>query len=71
MKSWKTTVCGIGMILSVVAAVVVALLDGDAETNPEWSSLQETLVNGLGLAGISFGGLLGVAARDNSKSNAS
>jgi len=69
MKSWKTTVLGIGMLLSVIGIVVVSVLDNDPETNPNWSVLSEQITQGLTMLGISFGGLLGLAARDNSKSN--
>jgi len=39
MKSWKTTVFGAGGLLTVVAAAVSALFDGDPLTNPDWTAV--------------------------------
>lgn len=44
--SWKTTTMGVavligsvGTLLSSVALALVALLDGDASTTPDWSAI--------------------------------
>lgn len=38
-SSWKTTLFGVGGLLTVIAAALSALLDGKPETNPDWTSV--------------------------------
>ena len=37
--SWKTTVFGAGGLLTVVAAALNAIFDGNPATNPDWTSV--------------------------------
>ena len=55
MKSWKTTVSGIGAILAAVGGAMTALFDGNAATNPDWTAVIAAVVAGFGL----------IFARDN------
>ena len=55
MKSWKTTVSGIGAILAAVGGALSAMFDGNALTNPDWTAVIAAVVAGIGL----------IAARDN------
>ena len=47
-SSWKTTLCGVCVLFSALAAVGVALLDGDPATNPDFAHVIQAAV-GLGL----------------------
>ena len=55
MKSWKTTAAGIAAFISVASPQVMAMLDNDPLTNPEWGLVIGAFVVLLGLG----------AARDN------
>ena len=37
MKNWKTTVFGSGGLLTIAAAAISSLFDGDPKTNPDWA----------------------------------
>ncbi len=54
MKSWKTTMAGIGAILVAVGAAVSAQFDADPATVPDWGTVIAAVVVGVGL----------IAARD-------
>ena len=55
MRSWRTTTAGVASIVAAVSTALVAILDNDPLTVPDWTALGATLALGLGL----------VAARDN------
>lgn len=55
MKSWKTTVGGIGAILASVGGALQALFDGNPLTNPDWTAVSAAVMAGIGL----------ISARDN------
>ena len=55
MKSWKTTVTGLGTILAAIAGALVLFFDGKPETNPDWTAVIAAVTAGLGL----------IFARDN------
>lgn len=59
--SWKTTVAGIAALVAALADAVVAMVDGDAATNPDWPIV---IAAALAAAGLIF-------ARDNDKSSES
>jgi len=59
MKSWKTTVLGISTILAAVCNVVSLLLDGNVNTNPDWTTTIAAVTSGFGL----------IFARDNNVSS--
>lgn len=54
MKSWKTTVLGLSILLMAVGAALVALLDGDPTTAVDMNAIW------AGLAGLGL-----VVSRDN------
>lgn len=58
MKSWRTTTTGVAGILIAALTALVALVDGDATTNPDWSAVGTAIVLGIGL----------IKARDNKAS---
>lgn len=58
-RSWKTTLLGIGTILSAIGPALVAAFDADAATNPNWPVLITAITAGFGL----------IVARDNDKSS--
>lgn len=49
MKSWKTTLAGVGAILAVVGTALSALFDADPATVPDWSVVSAGIMAGLGL----------------------
>jgi hypothetical protein len=49
MKSWKSTVFGIGAILTATGSILQALFDGNPNTNPDFAPLIAALSAGLGL----------------------
>ena len=49
MKSWKTTVTGIGAILVAVGGALKALFDGDPSTNVDLASTIAAVTAGVGL----------------------
>lgn len=59
MKSWKTTVMGIATILSIISGLAIAFLDGNAATNPDWTTAIAGITTAFGL----------IFARDNDKSS--
>lgn len=59
MKSWKTTVAGIGGILAAVGGALALLFDGKPDTNPDWTAVIAAVTAGVGL----------ILARDNDKSS--
>lgn len=54
MKSWKTTVTGIAVLIGAVSMALIALLDGNPATTVDFDAILAALA-GLGL----------LAARDN------
>lgn len=59
VKSWKTTLLGIGSLLGIAADVIRALIDGDPLTNPDWTLVFAGATAAIGL----------IFARDNDKSS--
>lgn len=55
MKSWKTTLAGIGLILSVIGTALAAQFDNDPNTKPDIEIVIGGLLGGFGL----------LSARDN------
>jgi hypothetical protein len=55
MKSWKTTLAGIGSILGALGFALVAQFDANPETVPNWGAVISAITAGIGL----------IAARDN------
>jgi len=54
MKSWKTTLAGIGAILGAIGIALSAQFDNDPATVPDWATVVGAVVIGAGL----------IAARD-------
>jgi ABC-type cobalamin transport system permease subunit len=59
MKSWKTTVGGIGAILAAVGGALSLLFDNNPATNPDWTGVVSAVTAGVGL----------IFARDNDKTS--
>jgi ABC-type cobalamin transport system permease subunit len=59
MKSWKTTVGGIGAILAAVGGALNLLFDNNPATNPDWTGVVSAVTAGVGL----------IFARDNDKTS--
>lgn len=59
MKSWRTTVVGICVILVAIATAIKAALDGDSATVADWGAAVAEALAGLGM----------IFARDNDKSS--
>jgi len=59
MKSWKTTLLGVCMILGSLGSAGVAYLDGNPETVANWETVLVALTGGFGL----------IFARDNDKAS--
>ena len=57
MKSWHTTLAGIGAILSAIGAALTAQFDADPATVAQWATLVPAIIAGVGL----------ILARDNNK----
>ena len=55
MKSWKTTIAGVGTILSAVGLALKAAFDGDPSTTVNIELTATAIMSGIGL----------IAARDN------
>lgn len=55
MKSWKTTIAGIGAILVAAGSALSALFDMDPQTVPDWGAVLSAIIAGIGL----------ITARDN------
>lgn len=68
-KNWKTTVCGIAMLLAVICgAVVVPVLDGNPDTNIDWAYVSENAQAALILLGVTIPSFLGlILAKDGDK----
>lgn len=68
-KSWKTTASGWAILIGAIATAVGFLLDGNPETNPDYSGV----VDALRAAGITLGGIasavLGKLSRDDDVSS--
>lgn len=47
--SWRTSLFGVGGLVSVIAATATALTDGKPETNPDWGAVAGALMACLGL----------------------
>ena len=47
--SWRTTLFGVGGIVTVVAAACNALFDGNPATNPDWTSVIASVSACIGL----------------------
>ena len=59
MKSWRTTVAGVGTILASVGFALKAIFDGDPTTNVDFPVLVAGITAGIGL----------ITARDNKVSS--
>ena len=59
MKSWKTTLAGLGVLFSALGAALQAQFDGDPATVPDWAVVVTALFAAVGL----------LVARDNDKSS--
>ena len=55
MTSMKTTLAGICAIVAAVAGALYALIDGNPNTNPDWTLTMGSIMAGIGL----------IVARDN------
>ena len=55
MKSWKTTLAGVGAIMVAVGAALAAHFDSDASTVANWGAVMAAVIAGIGL----------IVARDN------
>ena len=49
MKSWKTSLAGIALVLNAGALVLTALTDGKPETVPDWNAFMASAIAGIGL----------------------
>jgi hypothetical protein len=47
--SWRTTLFGVGGVLTVVVAALNAIFDGNPATNPDWTSVIASLSACIGL----------------------
>lgn len=59
MKSWKTTLAGVGTILTAVGVALKAVFDGDPSTSVNFEATITAITAGIGL----------IAARDNGVSS--
>lgn len=59
MKSWKTTLAGVGMILAAIVFVIANLSGHDITGPGDWAGAIAALTGGVGL----------ITARDNDKSS--
>ncbi len=55
MASWRTSIIGVITIIVAAGAVAKTLLDGDPNTNPDWTVFMTQVTLGIGL----------ITARDN------
>jgi hypothetical protein len=62
LKSWKTSLSAIGLLLSAGVAAVWAIIDGDPETHPDLNTVWMALI-------ALFAALQGIFARDADKSS--
>jgi uncharacterized membrane protein YhiD involved in acid resistance len=49
MKSWKTTVAGVGAILIAIGAALGAQFDSDPATVADWGAVIAAVIAGVGL----------------------
>ena len=49
MKSWKTTLLGVLMIIGALSTAGVALMDNDPTTNPDTALIMVAITGGVGL----------------------
>ena len=61
MKSWQTTVAGVLTIVVAVGSAVLAIVDNDTMTNPDWAIVMAAITAGIGL----------IFSRDNNKTSES
>lgn len=47
--NWKTSLMGLLTIVSAVSAAMLAALDNDPMTNPNWAVVASAFTSGLGL----------------------
>ena len=47
--SWKTTLAGVGAILTAVGAALAAQFDADPTTVPDWAAIIAAILAGIGL----------------------
>lgn len=59
MKSWRTTLAGVGTILTAVGVALKAVFDGDPATSVNFEATITAIMAGIGL----------IAARDNGVSS--
>ena len=59
MKSWKTTIAAILAAVIAILSVVVAIVDGDPSTVPNWAAAGTAIAAAVGL----------LFARDNDKTS--
>ena len=60
-KNWKTTVCGICMLVAVVCgAIGVPILDGNPDTVVNWAYVTDNIGAGLALLGVAIPTFLGL-----------
>ena len=59
MRSWQTTLAGVGAIMVALGGAIVAQFDMDPTTAPNWEVAIAAVVAGFGL----------LRARDNDKSS--
>lgn len=49
MKSWRTTVAGLGTVMVAIGGALNAMFDGNAATNPDWTATIAAITAALGL----------------------
>lgn len=49
MKSWKTTVAGIGVALVAIGSALQAQFDGDPATSADWGIVIAAMIAAVGL----------------------
>ena len=59
MKSWQTSLAGVGAIMAAVGGALKAQFDGDPTTIADWSSVVPAIIAGVCL----------LFARDNNKTS--
>lgn len=47
--AWKTTILGICTLMVAIGSAGVALLDGNAATSPDWTTVSAAVTAGIGL----------------------
>lgn len=59
MSSLKTTTLGILTMLTAISGAIIAMIDNNPATNPDWAAVVAAITAGVGL----------IAARDNNVSS--